>query len=496
MTDRPEPAPPLDPAEPGWVWDRAALDQLTAATARLSADLLQDARLGPVTRRPPASLIRRWQDAPVPAGGRPAGEVLAEFAATVAPYPFGNAHPRFAAWVNAPPHPLGVAAAALAAAMNPSVAGGNHAAVHLERQVARWFAGLAGWPDGHAGYLVSGGSAATLSALAAARHRALSRAGHDVRRDGLAGCGELAVYASAQAHSCVTKAVETLGIGSGQIRQVSCDGHRRLDPAALDRQLAADRKAGRLPVAVVATAGTVNTGAVDPLGEIAAVCARHQAWLHVDGAYGGPAVLLLPEWEPERAGLALADSIGLDPHKWLYAPVDAGLVLFRDENQARDAFSLVPSYLRTSGDPDEPAWFSEYGLEQTRPFRALKVWMQLQHLGTSGYRRLIARDIAVAAHLRDQITRAPDFELLGHGLSVVCFRHLGTDTRGGHNLDARNERLLARLQRDGRAFLAGTEIDGRFALRACIINPLTTTADTDAILGEIRDCAERRPRHT
>jgi aromatic-L-amino-acid decarboxylase len=481
------------PDEPGWSWSPAQLRGLARDTAELMAVLLVPDEDGPVTRRPPRELLDRWAAERWPDAGVPAEQVLAEFAATIAPYPFGNAHPRFAAWVNSPPHPLGVAASALAAAMNPSVAGGNHAAVHLERQVVRWFADLLGWSGGHAGQLVSGGSAATLTALAAARRRAMTRAGLDDRRDGLAAAaGEPVVYATAEAHSCATKAVEVLGIGSAHITLVATDGDRAMDPGDLRRRLAADRAAGKLPIAVVASAGTVNTGAVDPLPEIAAACAEHDVWLHVDGAYGAPAVLLLDAWEPVRAGLARADSIALDPHKWLYAPVDAGLVLFRDEAIARDTFSLVPPYLRTGGDADEPVWFSEYGLEQTRPFRALKVWMQLRHLGRDGYRRLIARDIAVADALRDELGRAADFEVLGHGLSVVCFRHLGP-ARDEAGLDAHNEALLHALQAAGRAFLAGTRVDGRLALRACIVNPATTTADTRAIIAEIRRCAPRAP---
>jgi glutamate/tyrosine decarboxylase-like PLP-dependent enzyme len=481
------------PDEPGWSWSPAQLRDLAETTANLMAELLAAGRSGLATRRPPRPLLDRWAAEGWDETGVPVEEVLAEFAATVAPYPFGNAHPRFAAWVNSPPHPLGVAASALAAAMNPSVAGGNHAAVHLERQVVRWFADLLGWAGGHAGQLVSGGSAATLTALAAARRRALTRAGLDDRRDGVsASAGVPAVYATAEAHSCAIKAVEILGIGSARIAVIATGPDRAMDPADLRRRLTADRAAGKLPVAVVASAGTVNTGAVDPLADIAAVCAEHDVWLHVDGAYGAPAILLLDDWERARAGLARADSIALDPHKWLYAPVDAGLILFRDEAMARDTFSLVPPYLRTGGDADEPVWFSEYGLEQTRPFRSLKVWMQLKHLGRDGYRRLIARDIAVADALRAELDRAGDFEVLGHGLSVVCFRHLGTAV-GEPGLDAHNEALLHTLQASGRAFLAGTRVDGRFALRACIVNPATTTADTRAIVAEIRRCAAAPP---
>ena len=256
--------------------------------------------------------------------------LLDEFAATVAPYPF-NGHPRFSACVNSPPHPVGVTGAALAAAMNPSVAGGNHSAVHIEHQLVRWLAELVGWRAGFAGQLVSGGSAATLTALTVARRHALASRGYDDRRDGLAALGqELVVYATQEAHSCVTKAVEVLGIGSAHLRRVGTDDERRLDPAELDRMLTDDVRAGRLPVAVVASVGTVNTGAVDPIDQVAQVCRGHRVWLHVDGAYGGPAVLLLDEWATARAGLELADSVALDPHKWLHTPVDAGLILLRD----------------------------------------------------------------------------------------------------------------------------------------------------------------------
>jgi aromatic-L-amino-acid decarboxylase len=298
----------------------------------------------------------------------------------------------------------------------------------------------------------------------------------------------LVLYATTEAHSCVTKAAEALGIGSAHITRIPVDGDHRLDPAALEEVLRADLADGVLPVAVVASVGTVNTGAVDPLIAIADVCARHDVWLHVDGAYGAPAILLLEEWSETRTGLSRADSIALDPHKWFYAPIDAGLVLFRDEAMARDTFSLVPSYLRTSGDADEPVWFSEYGLEQTRPFRALKVWMQLRQLGKDGYRSLIARDIAVAQVLRSLVEQADDFELLGHGLSIVCFRHLDPSLPESE-LDAHNEKAVRALQFGGRAFLAGTTVNGRYALRACIVNPSTTSSDVAAILDEVRRCA-------
>lgn len=262
-------------------------------------------------------------------------------------------------------------------------------------------------------------------------------------------------------------------------------------PDELDRLVRADRAAGKLGVAVVATAGTTNTGAVDPLAEIAAVCAGHGLWLNVDGAYGAPPILLLDGYQAARDGLARADSLAVDAHKWLYAPVDAGLVLVRDGGAARDTFSLVPAYLRTDGDedgPGGPVWFSECGLEQTRPFRALKVWMQLRHLGRDGYRRLIEADLAAAGELRRAVAGSADFELLASGLSVVCFRHR-PDGMDPARLDGHNQAVLKAVQLGGRAFLAGTTVDGAFALRACIVNPALSAAGAAGLLGEIRDQA-------
>lgn len=477
-----------DPSAPGWAWTPEDLRALMDRAARLCATVLEDAAHDPVTRPLPPALREGMAARPLPRAGEDAGRVLERIAEEIAPHPFGNGHPRFLAWVNSPAHPVGVAAAAVASALNPSVAGGRHAAVHLEHQVVRWFLELLGWePPASHGLLTSGGSHATLTALAAARHRAYAGRGLDDRADGLAGAVPV-LYATDAAHSCVVKAVEALGLGHRAIRRIPADARDRMLPEALRAALAEDAAAGRLPVAVVASVGTVNTGAVDPLEEIAEACAEHGAWLHVDGAYGGPAALLLPELDDVRRALSRADSLALDPHKWLYAPVDAGMVLFRDARAARETFSLVPPYLQAEPSPDEPVWLSEYGLEQTRPFRALKLWAQLCHLGAEGYRDLIRHDLAVARALRDAVESAGDMELLGHGLSVVCFRHVppGLDAAG---LDELQRRLAAEVQRGGEAFIAPTTVDGVVALRACVVNPLTTDADAVAVLDAIRRAA-------
>ncbi len=454
------------------------------AAVDLMAEYLERLPAGPVFTPFPPELARAFAAEPAPTAGTPAGEVLADFEGRVAPYPFGNGHPRFYGWVNSPPHPFGIVAEALAATMNPSVAGGNHAAVHVEHQVIRWFAELAGWGPGGTGLTVSGGSDATLTALAVARQRAMARVDSDVRAHGLTG-NLLSVYIGPDTHTCARKAVELLGLGSDAIRVVAADAERRILPEALRAAIAEDRAAGVVPMAAVATVGTANTGAVDPVDAIVDVCQEAGVWSHVDGAYGGVAALLLDGYPEARAGMARADSIALDPHKWLGAPVDVGLVLLRDAGAARDCFSLVPPYLRTDGDQGGvagPVWFSEFGFDQTRPFRALKVWLLLKHLGLDGYRARLAHDLAMADRLADAVAAAPDLELLARGLSVVCFRVRPVP---GLEPDPHNDAVLRAVQLGGRAFVSGTAVDGASALRACVINGATED-DIDALVDAVR----------
>jgi glutamate/tyrosine decarboxylase-like PLP-dependent enzyme len=389
--------------------------------------------------------------------------------------------------VNSPPAVIGVFADALAAAMGPSVAGGNHAAVHVERQVIRWFTELLGLPATATGLLVSGGSTATLTALTVARH---VHAGVDVRAVGLQEPHATGVvYTSHEGHSCIRKAVELLGLGSHALRMIGVTSNYGMDVAQLDAAIIADRTQGRRPLAVVASAGTVNTGAIDPLDDIASICREHRVWMHVDGAYGGAAVMT-SRYRSALEALARADSIALDPHKWLYVPMEAGMVLVRDGAQLRSAFSLVPPYLRTDGDPagvGGPPWFSEYGFQQSRGFRALKVWMALKYYGTAGYAEAIDHDLDLAAYLADRVARHPELMLMAPpSLSVVCFRYKPASFEGTEaDLDALNKTVLERLQLSGRAFVSSTTLGGRFVLRACIVNPLSSQDDIDALLDAI-----------
>jgi aromatic-L-amino-acid decarboxylase len=441
----------------------------------------------PVFRPVPPELAQTLLSTPAPQEPVSPDDILHAFQQTIEPYPFGNGHPRFWGWVNSPPAVMGVFAEALAAAMNPSCAGGNHAAIYLERQVTGWFRDLLGFPATSMGLLVSGGSMATMTALAVARH---VKSGIDVRVNGLRDApAAFSFYMSSEAHSCARKAIELLGFGSASVRTIATGVDYRIDVDALEAAVADDRARGVRPIAVIATGGSTNTGAIDDLHSIAGVCRRHDVWMHVDAAYGGPAILSAG-YASELRAVAEADSVALDPHKWLFVPVEAGLVIVRDADAMRSTFSLVPPYIRQSGSAGEVyglPWFSEYGFQQTRGFRALKVWMTLQQFGLEGYREVIEDNLALAAYLADRVREAPDFELAAPpSLSVVCFRFVGNRDRDDDAIAALNRVLLERLQLGGDAFLTSTELRGRYVLRACVVNYRSRREDIDRMLEAVR----------
>jgi glutamate/tyrosine decarboxylase-like PLP-dependent enzyme len=437
----------------------------------------------PARRALPEELRESLMRQPLPEAGRPAEDVLAAMASNILPYPMGNASPRFFAWVNSPAAPLGILAELLAAGMNPSVADGDHAATYVEHGVLGWLQQLIGYPAGSGAILVSGGSIANLVGLAAMR---FVQAQGQIRAQGFAGeDAPMVVYTSTQAHSCLEKAVELLGIGHNYLRKIAVDADYRMDVGQLRAAIAADRAAGLRPVCVAASAGTVNTGAIDPIDAIADLCAAEGLWFHVDGAYGGVGVLAQQTAEL-YAGMERADSLAIDPHKWLYVPVECGCAFVRDAQALRDAFSLVPPYLR---DDNSLPWFAEFGPQQTRGFRALKLWMVVQQIGAQGYRESISRDIALARALQDKIRARNDFELIAAGpLSVTCFRYAPRDMG---DLDALNRRLLDIVQREGQVFLTSTQLDGRLVLRACIVNFRTSEADLDFLLDVLAETGQR-----
>ena len=468
-------------------WSPDDIRRVAHRVADMLADYLTTLPEGPVFTPVPIADAERFATEAPPTAGADPDAILDEFERTIAKYPFGNGHPRFWGWVNSPPAVMGILAETLAAAMNPSVAGGNHAAVHLERQVVRWFTELIGLPSGAMGLLVSGGSMANLTGLAAARH---AKAGFDVRGRGLQSADRLlTVYMSSRGARLRAQSGRTPGLrwrraahDSGH--QPHADGRRRA------RRCDRPRRRRRLPSG--GSSGQRRHGEHRRDRRTR----RHRRgapqrdlWFHVDGAYGAAAVLS-SRYRDALKGLASADSIALDPHKWLYVPVEAGLALVRDGAILRSAFSLVPPYLRTDGDPQGvggPPWFSEFGFQQSRGFRALKVWMALRYYGTDGYARAIDHDLDLAAYLASAVDADADLELMAPAsLSIVCFRYApaGSDAAA---LDDLNKRLLERLQLSGRAFLSSTVVAGQFVLRACFVNPLSGQSDVDAMLQAVKE---------
>ncbi|HVG75400.1 MAG TPA: pyridoxal-dependent decarboxylase [Thermoleophilaceae bacterium] len=447
------------------------------------ADYLAALPSKPVSQPVPDGLRDELLNMPLPDEPAALEELVATTSRDVLPHAMGNGHPAFFGWVNPPPSLAGVMTSLAAAAMNPSVVSGDHADVHLERAVVRWLAELVGFPhEPGAGLLASGGSTATIVCLAGARSRAMASAGHDLRRDGLAGAPQLIAYVPAEAHSCIRRAWELLGLGSGSIREVPLEGGR-LDATALRAAVAADRERGALPALLVGSAGTVNTGAIDPLDELVDIAAAEDLWFHVDGAYGAFGVLD-PAIAERYRGMERADSLVLDPHKWLGVPVDAGCALFRRGDDVRDAFTLIPPYLRQDTGTDVGT-FAEYGPEQTRPFRALKTWATIAALGRAGIVAQVSRANARARELAALVESEPELELAAEPeTSIVAFRARPAGCPP-ERLEEVNRALPEAVQARGRAFVTGTVFDGQETLRACILHPATQTEHLEILVAEV-----------
>ncbi len=404
-----------------------------------------------------------------------------------------NGHPRFGAYITSSPAPIGVLGDFLAAAINQNVGAWKLSplATEIEAQTVRWIAEFIGYPTDCGGLLVSGGNMANFVCFLAAR-REIAGPGLRVSGVGTGGPPRLRMYASVDTHTWIQKAADLFGHGTDAIRWIPVDGQQRIDLKALDAQVRQDREQGDRPFFVVGTAGSVGTGAVDALGEIGAFCREAELWFHVDGAYGALAALV--EGAPEDlAGLKDADSVAVDPHKWLYTPLEAGCALVRNFEQLKNAFSYHPSYYHFE---EEALNYFDLGMQNSRGFRALKVWLAFRQVGAEGYRTMISDDIRLAAHLYNLVDEHAEFEALSHGLSITTFRYVPPDLDPGMDppmppderenyLNSLNTDLLTRLERCGEAFLSNALVEGKFALRMCIVNFRTSLDDIEALPGLI-----------
>ncbi|HWL39209.1 MAG TPA: aminotransferase class V-fold PLP-dependent enzyme [Gemmatimonadaceae bacterium] len=426
-------------------------------------------------------------DAPLPEKGEDADTLLRSAADLLFDHSLLNGHPRFFGYITSSPAPIGMLGDLLAAAVNANVGSWRLGpmATEIEAQTVRWIAELVGYPASCGGLLVSGGNMANMLGFWAAR---VAAADWDLRADGVAGkkSRRLRVYASAETHTWIQKATDLAGLGTGAVRWIETDADQRMSVAALETAIDRDVKAGELPMMVVGTAGSVSTGAVDPLADIARVCRDRRIWFHIDGAYGAFAAAV-PGAAPQLEALAHADSVAVDPHKWLYAPLEAGAVLVRDPKRLRDAFSYHPPYYHFDR---EALNFVDFGPQNSRGFRALKVWLALRQVGRSGYVKMIGDDMSLSRRLFECVAEHPELEAMTHGLSITTFRYVPKEFRSTldsaeteRQLNELNEVLLERIQSSGELFLSNAVIRGRYVLRACIVNFNTTQTDIDAIPG-------------
>jgi aromatic-L-amino-acid decarboxylase len=475
----------VNPAEQGVAeesLDPEDWDALRALGHRMVDDMLtflQTVRERPVWQPIPENVKGRLKQ-PVPLEPQGAATAYRDFVENVLPHPMGNIHPRFWGWVIGTGTPFGMLAEMLAAGMNPNLGGGEHVPNYVEAEVLDWCKEMLGYPAEASGLLVSGGSMANLVGLAVARN---TMAGFDLRRQGLRAARTMTLYGSREMHSSIQKAVELMGLGSEALREIPVNAEFQMDLEALQAAIGKDRAAGHLPFCVIGNAGTVNTGAIDDLSALADLCQREKLWFHVDGAFGALAALS-PALRPLLAGMERADSLAFDLHKWMYMPYEVGCTLVRREQDHRRTFALSPEYLAHAerGLAGGSLWFSEYGVELSRGFRALKVWLSIKEHGVRKYGRLIQQNVEQARYLAGLIDAAPELERLAPvPLNIVCFRfkaeHLDEPA-----LNQLNQELLIRLYESGIAAPSYTTLNGSYVLRAAITNHRSRREDFDLLV--------------
>lgn len=443
---------------------------------------LEDVRARPPWQKIPDS-AKASLNVRAPRAAQSLASVYDEFKMNVEPYALGNRHPRFWGWVIGGGTPVGVLGDMLAASMNTNAGGFEQSSVYVELQVVEWFKEVFGFPPEATGLLVTSGSAANLTGLVVARDAALPDAGEN----GLAGLQRKpVVYASAQVHNSVDKAVAILGLGRSSLRKVKTKADFTMDTDDLREMIAADRSSGAMPVCVIGTAGTVSTGAIDDLSAIADICAEEKLWFHVDGAFGAMAALS-DELRPLVKGMERADSLAFDLHKWLSVNYDAGCVLVRDADAHMRSFTIPASYLSNlkGGVAAGTTLFADLGIDLSRGFRALKAWMSIKTHGFDMYAKMVEKNVAQARYLASLVEAQKTLELVAPvPLNVVCFRYIG-ENGSAADLDAVNQRILVSLQEEGIAVPSGVSIDGKFALRVANVNHRSTRADFVALVENV-----------
>ena len=447
------------------------------------ADFLRSLPQRPVTKsETPDEVARLTGNGPVPRRGTAPSKLLRETSKLLFDHSLFNGHPRFLAYITSSAAPIGALSDFLASSVNPNLGAFvlSPVATQIELQVVSWIAEMIGYDKDCGGLLVSGGNMANFIPFLVARK---AKSPWDISKKGIPSgrIGRLRVYASRETHTWIEKAPDLFGLGSEAVRTISVDDAQRMNVRELRSMIARDKKAGDHPFLVVGTAGTTATGAIDPLPEIAEVAREFDLWFHVDGAYGALAAML-PDKPTGLEGIARADSVAVDPHKWLYAPLEAGCVLVKNSELLRKTFTHHPTYYQLEVQGGEAVNFYEYGFQNSRGFRALKVWLGIRQVGWNGYAKMIAEDIGLAKELYRLAQEQDELEPLTQSLSITTLRYVPSDLRGKGKraekyLNRLNEEILNRIQKSGELYPSNAVVDGKYALRFCVVNFRTSIED-------------------
>ncbi|KAB1153751.1 pyridoxal phosphate-dependent decarboxylase family protein [Flavobacterium luteum] len=435
----------------------------------------------------PKQIQQLLGNASLPDDGIAVSEIVAKSTDLLLEHSLLNGHPKFFGYITSSPTPIGALADFLAAAVNPNVGANilSPMATAIEKQTIKWLSEFIGAPSSCGGLLVSGGNMANFTAFLAAR---TAKAPKSLKEDGLTNtAGEMVFYCSKATHTWIEKAAVLFGHGTKAIRWIETDAANKMNTAILEQTINDDLKIGKKPFLVIGNAGDVSTGVVDDLSAIATICKAHELWFHIDGAYGIPAAII-PEYKKLFEGIQEADSIALDPHKWLYAPLEAGCTLVKNPQHLIDTYSSHPAYYNFSSHEDEPSLnYYEFGFQNSRGFRALKVWMALQQVGKKGYIEMIGEDIALAQLLFEEANKHQELEAVSQNLSITTFQYVPpayvhSEKESQEYLNSLNENLLNKLQEAGEVFLSNAVVAGKYCLRACIVNFRTSKKDIHEVI--------------